>query len=343
MEGPLTRRVAREASGERRATTFVGQILAQCLENNFLAPKSWSALATCHRDVAAQVAERRAFLVRVTPLPENEELFALPALRDRLRAVLTRSLSVVALDREIECLRSRTRPGPAALPAPVPNPAHPGHFMPPTLPSTIIDESPPDVQVATGVDETHRFFLEVRLANGTTISRILEPDEMRLRQSMMSYHTAIEITPASLEQSRVHVTSLPQEWSNDHQVFSESAAGAVSLSVVRLHDAKICRIFQGPALPDVLQWDDGLASYFTAPKFQMALPRVEALESMMGYPIEIKLATCAVIVCDEEPSNDYFLHCINIILRYKITEFQEGQFADRAALLRFLDLTASWA
>ena len=76
--------------------------------------------------------------------------------------------------------------------------------------------------------------------------------------------------------------------------------------------------------------------------------RVEALESMMplvgSYPIEIKLATCAVIVCEaEKPSNDYFLHCIHILFRYRITEIHDGQFADRAALLRFLDLTASWA
>jgi len=329
-----------------RCAKLVTDTVDHMLNQGFMT--DWSAVAvTCH-DVADQVATRRAGLVRDTPLPDDG-LFALPAVRARLRAALAQSLSCVALEREIESLRARIGPGPAAMPDPVPNHAHPGLFMPPVVVDAVLVD--PLVEPIADVDATHRFVLEFRLVNGATFSRVLEPSDIEIG-GLLDEKTHIKIRTASDAYLPIHVARFPSEWGEEIEAWVRSPVGAVSLSVVRLRDGKISILFKGPALPDVLQWDffDEPVSFRT-PRFRVPLPGIEALRGMLSQCLEIELETHAVVVCDAfdfaaSEETEYQLNHIDIGLDYRVaqvwSESSVGDFADRAALCRFLDLTARW-
>ncbi|KAK7253216.1 hypothetical protein SO694_00001056 [Aureococcus anophagefferens] len=140
---------------------------AAIMDHGFLA--DWSAFAmTCHK-VARQVAERREILLRRDPSFPDDEFFALPAVRRRLRAVLRRSLSLAVLERGIKAMSAKL--GPERVET---EPVYEELFVRPALVDVPQHEDPPTAEL--GVDDTHRFVLGVRLASGgETTLRVLRP------------------------------------------------------------------------------------------------------------------------------------------------------------------------
>ncbi|KAH8078854.1 hypothetical protein JL720_9604 [Aureococcus anophagefferens] len=139
---------------------------AAIMDHGFLA--DWSAFAmTCHK-VARQVAERREILLRRDPSFPDDEFFALPAVRRRLRAVLRRSLSLAVLERGIKAMSAKL--GPERVET---EPVYEELFVRPALVDVPQHEDPRPPNF--GVGDTHRR-LGVRLASGgETTLRVLRP------------------------------------------------------------------------------------------------------------------------------------------------------------------------
>lgn len=293
---------------------------AAIMNHGFLA--DWSAFAMTCREVARQVAERREILLRRDPSFPDDEFFALPAVRRRLRAVLRRSLSLAVLERGIKAMSAKL--GPERV---EPEPVYEELFVRPALVDVPQHEDPPTAEL--GVDDTHRFVLGVRLASGgETTLRVLRPSECLFEQPDSASFSLTTITV-----DRGGLPSRVVTWPDDERWSFATA----SLSVVRLKDGMISYLYQGWALPDVIdfQTDDP----FDAPFFELPLNNnVEMLET---YAL-VKIHLFVHDIDDEEEEPELHLDGIEIGFRTVEDDDYGDLYANLAQLLNFLDLAARW-
>ena len=293
---------------------------AAIMNHGFLA--DWSAFAMTCREVARQVAERREILLRRDPSFPDDEFFALPAVRRRLRAVLRRSLSLAVLERGIKAMSAKL--GPERVKTL--EPAYEELFVRPALVDVPQHEDPPTAEL--GVDDTHRFVLGVRLASGgETTLRVLRPSVCLFEQPDACFSlTTITVDRGGLP-SRVVTWPDGERWS----------FATASLSVVRLHDGMISYLYKGRALPHVIDFEP--EDPFDAPFFELPLNNnVEMLET---YAL-VKIHEVVHDIDDEEEEPELHLDGIEIGFRTVGDDDYGDLYANLAELCKFLDLAARW-